>query len=114
MATFYFFLSLNEFPYKFLLDEHLLPSSFLVYIDCVGSQLTLQWTSMLTPAAAERTKVPRNYKDPFCSRRIHGGGEANFLPHCDTTESPSKSTRVDGILIGGNVVWSHLVSKHHD
>lgn len=79
MTTFHFFsLSLNELPHKFLLDEHLLPSSFLVYFDCVGSQLTLQWTSMSTPAAAERTKVRRNFKDPVCSRRIHGEKQTSY------------------------------------
>lgn len=114
MTTFLFFsLSLNELPHKFLLDEHLLPSSFLVYFDCVSSQLTLQWTSMSTPAAAERTKVRCNFKDPFCSRRLHGE-KTNFLPYCAPSESPSKSTRVDGILIAGDVVWSDLVSKHTD
>lgn len=86
----FFPLSLNELPHKFLLDEHLLPSSFLVYFDCVGSQLTLHWTSMSTPAAAERTKVQRNFKDPFCSRRIHGE-KTNFLPYCAPSESPSKA-----------------------
>lgn len=50
---------------------------------------------------------------PFV-REEYNGGERNFLPHCDTTESPPKCTHMDGILIGGNVVWSHLVSKHHD
>lgn len=113
MTTFHFFLSLNELQHKFLLDEHLLPSSFLVYFDSVGSQLTLQWTSMSTPAAAERTKVQCNFKDPFCSRRIHGE-KTNFLPYCAPSESPSKRTRVDGILIAGDVVWSDLVSKHTD
>lgn len=68
---------------------------------------------MSTPAAAaERTKVRHNFKDPFCSRRIHGEKETSYptvLP-----ESPSKTTHMDGILVAGDVIWSHLVSKHTD
>lgn len=77
MTTFLFF-SLKALPHKFLLDEHLLTSLFLVYFDCVGSQLTLQWTSMSTPAAAERTKVRCNFNDPFCSKRIHGEKQTSY------------------------------------